>query len=154
MQQNSLRRGGKIVFNSDRDNIHNSAGFAIPEIYVMNADGSDQTRLTHGGGDAPNLSADDKKIAFASSSKDGWEIYSMNADGSNVTRLTKSTVDDYGPSWSPDGTKIAFSESRNGNDDIYVMNSEDGSGIVRLTNRSGADGNVRWSPDGKKVVLS
>ena len=45
----------------------------------------------------------------------------MNADGSNLTNLTNNAAHDIHPSWSPDGTKIAFVTIRDGNYEIYVM---------------------------------
>ena len=79
------------------------------------------------------------KIAF-DSQRDGiyYEIYVMNADGSNQTRLTNNTADDFMPSISGDGSKIAFSSSRDGNYQIYVMNA-DGSNQTRLTNNAAID---------------
>ena len=54
----------------------------------------------------------------------------MNADGSGVTRLTNHTADDYIPTWSPDGGRIAFTSDRDGNEDIFVMNVN-GTGVTR-----------------------
>jgi len=45
----------------------------------------------------------------------------MNTDGTNPTRLTNNDAEDEYPSWSPDGTKIAFTSDRDGNYEIYVM---------------------------------
>jgi Tol biopolymer transport system component len=124
-------------------------------IYVMNADGSDETRLTTDGL-YPSWSPDGEKIAFASErDEDGnSEIYVMNADdGSDVTRLTDSDGRDTTPSWSPDGEKIAFASERDeeGNLGIYVMNADDGSDVTRLTT-DGSD--PSWSPDGEKIAFT
>ena len=73
---------GKIAFVSERD--------GNDEIYVMNADGTLQTRLTSdpGSDDLPAWSPDGARITFASGRDGNIEIYVMNADGSNQTRLT------------------------------------------------------------------
>ena len=60
---------------------------------------------------------------------------------------------DVNPSWSPDGTKIAFDSSRDGNTEIYVMDA-DGSNQINLTNNSAFDGCFDWSPDGSKIVFT
>src|SRR2546421_124121 len=98
---------GRISFLTIRDgNI---------EVYVMNADGSGQTRLTSGPGNSlfPSFSPDGSKIAFTSDRDGDKEIYVMNADGSGQIRLTNSVGDDTYPTFSPDG-KIAFTSNRNG----------------------------------------
>jgi Tol biopolymer transport system component len=56
------------------------------------------------------------------------------------------------PTWSPDGTHIAFTSFRNGRSDIYVVNS-DGSGERRLTTNPAADDLATWSPDGTRIAF-
>jgi Tol biopolymer transport system component len=152
-------QNGKIAFVRGSLDEHE-----FDEIYVMNADGSKQTRLTDNNaadGD-PSWSPDGKKIAF-SSERDATqenfgnsEIYTMNADGSKQTRLTNNDAYDREPSWSPDGKKIAFVTNRDDhksdNGEIYIMNA-DGSGVTRLTNSSADDESPSWSPDGKKIAF-
>ncbi len=108
----------KIAFVSDRD-----GNF---EIYVMNADGSGQTRLTDSSADESGLawSPDGTRIAFVSDRDGNSEIYVMNADGSDQTNLTNNPASEYTPSWSPDGARIAFHSDREGNIDVYVMNAD------------------------------
>jgi len=99
-------------------------------------------------------SAVNGRIAFASYRGGSHGIYVMNADGTGVTRLT-SGFGDLGPSWSPDGSKIAFSSGRDGGgDEIYVMNA-DGTGQTRLT--YGLEKYAwapSWSPDGSKIAFA
>jgi hypothetical protein len=138
---------GKIAFSSDRDRENNF------EIYVMNADGSNPTRLTnnHVSDGFASWSPDGTKIAFHNSTRLGnnFEIYIMNAaDGSGQTRLTNNPASDASPSWSPDGTKIAFASDRDDppNYEIYIMNAADGSGQTRLTNNPAYDILPDWGP--------
>jgi dipeptidyl aminopeptidase/acylaminoacyl peptidase len=71
------------------------------------------------------------------------EIYVMNADGSAQTRLTDDADDEQTPSWSPDGTKIAFTRVLDGvNPEIYVMKSS-GASLLRIT-RNSMDAPRRW----------
>ncbi len=137
---------GRIAFHSGRDENW--------EIYVMNADGSDITRLTnHPASDAyPSWSPDGQRIAFYSDRDGNSEIYVMNADGSDITRLTNHPETDRVPSWSPDGQRIAFQSERDGNSEIYVMNP-DGSDITRLTNYPELDVFPSWSPDGQRIAF-
>ena len=84
-----------IAFRSSRDGNR--------EIYVMNADGSNQTSLTNNSDEdwEPCFSPDGTKIAFASDRDGDLEIYIMNADGSDQTRLTNNPAWDITPSWGP-----------------------------------------------------
>ena len=77
----------------------------------------------------------------------------MNSDGTNQTRITNNPGNDGPSSWSPDGSKIAFSSDRDGNSEIYTMNA-DGTNQVRLTNNSVVDQSPIWSPDGSKIAFS
>ena len=68
---------------------------------------------------------DKTKIAFTRLLGSGEaQIYVMNADGTDQRSLSGDDFDDGSPSWSPDGTKIAFTSTRDGNDQIYVMNAD------------------------------
>ncbi len=121
------------------------------QIYVMKADGSRQKKLSKDSNlsyKQPAWSPDGARIAFTGSTEqsyfhswaygaDSGNIYVANADGSNQSQLTSGSSD-YGPSWSPDGTKMAFSRvqlidgvsSRN----IYVMDA-DGSNVTQITGK-------------------
>ena len=80
------------------------------DVFVMDLDGSNQTRLTTSPAydDQPKWSPDSSKIAFISDRDGNFEIYTMNADGSAQTRITTNPAADGFPAWSNDGTKIAF----------------------------------------------
>lgn len=138
---------GKIAFQSNRDGNY--------EIYVMDPDGANQTRLTYSPGEDYDAawSPDGRKIAFSSRRDGDFEIYVMNADGSGLTALTDNTSDDIEPAWSPDGTMIAFVSGRDGDNEVYVMNA-DGAGPVRLTFAPGYEFAPDWSPDSTKIVFS
>jgi TolB protein len=73
------------------------------DIFVINADGSGQTRLTdHPAGDwGPRWSPDGNKIVFTTDRDGNKEIYVMNPDGSNQVNLTNSADDEWQPTWAP-----------------------------------------------------
>jgi len=105
---------------------------------------------------ASNQGVSEGKIAFYSNRSGNPEIFVMNVDGTNPTNLTNNPAWDYGPAWSPDGTKIAFVSWRDGLSEIYVMNT-DGTNPIRLTNDpvygSVYDESPTWSPDGTKIAF-
>src|SRR5678815_5502793 len=97
----------------------------------MNADGSDQGRLTKEHGDTstpagttyqidPDFSPDGTKIAFASARTGSLDVYVMNADGSSTRPLTTTHGNQSEPTWSPNGSEIAYQSDQNG-DHIYVV---------------------------------
>ncbi len=145
----ALKQNGKIAFVRARD--------GKEQIYVMNPDGSSQTRLTDDStyNADPTWSPDGTRIAFSSNRDGKIEVYSMDSNGGNVIRLTNnpSARVEGQPNWSPDGTRIAFTSDRDGNPEIYVMNS-DGSNQIRLTNQPAGDGHASWSPDGAKIAFA
>ena len=133
------------------------------DLYVMNANGGGQTKLTNNGTYAtaggwahmnhPVWSPDSTKIAFYSDRDGPFDIYVMDANGGGETRLTNTTVHTWPQwpvTWSPDGTKIAFVDLLDSS--IYVMNA-DGSGRTRLTNSAGVEWGPSWSPDGTKIAF-
>ncbi len=145
--------GTKIAFESFR-----SGG---SELWVMNADGTGLTQLTFNGPPEDRGSSwtpDGSRIVYhtlefpAGAGHSSFEIMIINADGTGKTRLTNNTFQDSLPSVSPDGTKIAFFSTRDGDGEIYVMNI-DGSNVTRLTNSPGEDAHPMWSPDGSQIVF-
>ena len=93
---------GRIAFSSYRD--------GNEDIYVVNADGTDEIRLTSDPSvdSSPDWSPDGRHIAFDSNRDGDYEVYVMNADGSGLTQLTHNRTIDGGPKWSPDGNYILF----------------------------------------------
>jgi Tol biopolymer transport system component len=77
----------------------------------------------------------------------------MNADGSERTRLTTDPAEDFDPSWSPDGTRIAFRSHRDGDEEVYVMQA-DGSDQRNLSNAPGTDYSPAWSPKGDGIAFN
>ena len=143
--------GKRIAFMSDRD-----GDFLHFDIFVMAADGGNQQNITNDPFDErhPSWSPDGKRIVFSSHrdrhfrSRFGItsEIYVMDADGGNQQRLTKNRKNDWFPSWSPDGERIAFAADRKGdfaNFEIYVMDV-DGGNLRNLTNNPQNDFSPAW----------
>lgn len=89
------------------------------------------------------------KIAFVSQDEGGnFEIYLMNTDGSNQTLLTKGLY----PTWSPDGSHIAFRSGTGRSGEIYVIDA-DGSNMRRLTYNDTQEEDLAWSPDGSRIAF-
>jgi Tol biopolymer transport system component len=143
--------GTRIVFTSWRD--------GNDEIYIMNADGSNQTRLT----DSPSWdlgaswSPDGSLIVFTSGRTGISRVWVMNADGSNQSQVSDAWDENIGRVWSPDGTKIAFKAIRHEQlsqaTDIWVVNV-DGTGQRNLTDYPGHEDMPAWSPDGAWIAFT
>jgi len=140
---------GKIVFSSDRDGEW--------DLYLMDPDGSNVRRLTHGAvASDPCWSPDGSKIAFTSIRDGGREIYVVDSDGTNMKRLTDvpSQRGSRSPSWSPDGKKISFASDRVHPGAIFVMDA-DGKNPEVLIDLPGWNWfRAPWSPDGEKIAFS
>jgi TolB protein len=98
-------------------------------------------------------------IAFASSRLGGatsdWDIFLMEDDGSDPIALTPGSAFDYYPTWSPDGSEVAFVRAASGlsdSKDIFSINA-DGSGLRQLT-FDGTSDRPAWSPDGSRIAFA
>jgi Tol biopolymer transport system component len=157
--------GTHIAFSSFRD-----GNFSI---YIIEVDGQGLRRLTYSSSNdsEPAWSPDGSKIAFvrgydgtdggyANLSSCGSEIYVVSVlnpmassnEGGREESLTRGQGGT-DPAWSPDGTRIAFSSSRDGNYEIYTM-EPDGYGVERLTYTDEAEAEPAWSPDGRQIAYA
>jgi serine/threonine protein kinase len=81
------------------------------------------------------------------------EIWLLDLDTDSLTQLTHNNAVDWIPSWSPDGTRIAFTSDREGNYDLWVM-SADGSEQKPWITLDAWDEYARWSPDGTRLAFA
>lgn len=138
----------RIVFVSQR-------GGGETEIYSMNADGTNQTRLTNNAVQerSPIFSPDGKTIAYTRyDTPTVGDLYLMNVDGTGAKRLTSGPETHTAGTFTPDGSKILFTKNVNQATSIWIMNV-DGSEQRRLTTSSEWESSPAISPDGAQVVF-
>ena len=141
---------GSVVYGSRADG-------GPPEIWVMNADGSDKVQLTNTPGPVaingqPDWAPNAQSIVFMSTRTGNAEIFVIASDGSEATNLTNHPATDQAPVWSPNGKEIAFHSNRDGNFELYLLDVATG-GVTRLTTHAGVDHFPDWSPNGKEIVF-
>ena len=151
---------GKIVFVSYRD--------GNDQIYLMDGNGSNQTRLTNNldSDSGPQFFPDGSKILFLRRTESisrirFFEIYTMELDGGNLINLSNNNDSDIYPDTSPDGTRVVVQtlcdtcglqwyDDRY--DDIHIMDSN-GQNRINLTNDEYWNGIPSFSPDGNHIVF-
>src|SRR6476646_6301122 len=135
------------------------------DLWRVGADGSSPQNLTEAVGEetSPEFSADGTKIAYVGTGPKPCcdpeynnDIWVMDADGSNQTQLTKTDFprQNLSPTWSPDGTKIAYSTTEaSGENGFHVVNAGGGGDSGPLPSGSPVSSlNLAWSPDGTKIA--
>ena len=160
--------GKKIIFQSTRD------GRECDQIYLMNADGSDQHMVSTGKGRTTCgfFLPGDRRILFASTHAAGpgcpsappftpgtyrwpvfasYDLYTAKADGSDVKPLLPYEGYDAEATVAPNGKWLVFTSERSGDIDLWRADL-DGGHLLRLTDAVGYDGGGVWSPDSKLIA--
>ena len=159
--------GEQIAFASDRE--------GELRIFVMGADGSGVRRVTEIWGEYPAWSPDGTQIAFASHvggaslyGDPNYDVFVVDADGSGLRQLTESPAYDMYPTWSPDGTQIAFHSTRatpegfeppardperNADFDVFVVPAEGGRARNLTRDSERQQKFPDWSPDGRWLAV-
>ena len=102
----------------------------------------------------PAFSANGRRVAFSDSGGTyGQQIATVDLKAQDIKRLTNSAGINPAPKYSPDGKRIVFASSRDGNLEVYVMDT-DGANQVRLTESEGLDTHPVWSPNGKQIAFT
>jgi Tol biopolymer transport system component len=150
-------------------------GHTTMSLFVVNADGSGEKRLVRCGqpvacnwdyGSGISWSPNGSRIVFS----DRSSLYVVKVNGGGLRRLThcsvtlthsasgaitgrdKKSCTDVSPTWSPDGSRIAFARVGNTGESLHVVNA-DGSGLKALARLLGSVGYPVWSPDGRSIAF-
>ncbi|UTO29434.1 Tol-Pal system beta propeller repeat protein TolB [Bartonella harrusi] len=103
---------------------------------------------------APRFSSDGRKVIMSLLQNDGSaNLYTMDLRTRTTMRLTDTSAIDTSASYSPDGTKIAFSSDRSGKPQIYTMNA-DGTNVQRISSKEGSYSTPIWSPRGDYIAFT
>ena len=136
-------KSGPRLFSSDNDGDF--------EIYVLDPDESGVALLTRNEASNEYVYQTPDGIVSYSGVGGGFLTHLATEYGFG-TQLTDNEADDNSPSWLQDG-RISFISDRDGDLEIYVMNS-DGSGVTQLTHNQASDSMPSWSPDGRRIAFT
>jgi TolB protein len=159
--------GKKLIFQSTHGDLQ------CDQIFTMNIDGSEAKMVSTGRGrtTCSFFTPDGKRIIYSSTHLagsdcppkpdysrgyvwpiyPGYDIFSAKPDGSDLKNITNSPGYDAEATIAPDGKRVVFTSTRDGDLDIYTMDT-DGKNVKRLTSEVGYDGGPFWSYDSRWIV--
>lgn len=134
--------GSKIIFFSNRNG-------AI-RLYVMNSDGTGLTQVSSANFLLfATINYDGSKIAYSASPGVFQQVFVANADGSNPVNISNTFTDDLAPTFSQDGTKLAYSSN-----DILTIYDFGTGGKTQLVNVGGLLENPSFTPSGQQIIFN
>ena len=137
-----------VIFSYEED------GYAHLFAYIP--DKMPLTRITSGDWDdiTPSASPDGEKIAFASNRGGFWDLYLLDLSSGDVTQLTDTPAYEGAPTWSPDGSFMAFEAYENENLNVIVGPADDPlNDPIHLTTSPASDHSPAWAPDGRHIAF-
>lgn len=161
------RDGRHLIFQRQED-----ASRGCDQQYLIGVDGTGLRRISNGKGRTTcgYFYDDDRRVLYSSTHQHSpdcpvppdhslgyvwplghFEIYSQRLDGSDLRQLTRNGAYNAEATVSPDGSRVIFTSTRDGDIELYTMNT-DGSDVRRVTERVGYDGGAFFSPDGRSIV--
>ncbi len=142
-----FRLGGGIQGIADSKVYFISNRSGHKEVWAMDYDGNNQHQITQLGTIClgPKASPDGSRIAFSAVGKNGWQIRMYSLELNRLVTFPTFGGMNESASWAPDGNRLAFSSSRTGDPEIYVVDN-DGAGLKRLTAYRGPDVSPVWNP--------
>jgi TolB protein len=144
--------GRRVAYCTD-DDLHPPAKNAA-DIDIIDVATRAVTRVITGGVNTyPAVAPDGQHIAFRRMlGETNSEVFIANADGSDPRNLTDDPAFDGWPSWSPDGTQLAFASNRGGDYQVYVMRT-DGSDVRRVAETAGRATAPVWAKNGRAIYF-
>ncbi len=137
-----------VIFSYEED------GYA--HLFAYTPDKRPLTRLTSGDWDdiTPSPSPNGEKIAFASNRGGFWDLYLLDLSSGDVTQLTNTPEYEGAPTWSPDGSFLAFEVYEHDNLNILVGPANDPlNNPIHLTTSPASDYSPSWAPDGRHIAF-
>ena len=138
--------GSKLAFTAK--------GKGTSKIYAMDFDGANAYAISNNS--STNILpawSPSGSIAYTSFMRQNPDLYVTGGGGGRPKKLSGHNGMNTGASWSPDGSKIALTLSKDGNPEIYIISANDGSVISRLTKDRAIDTSPAWSPDGSQIAF-